>query len=141
MNHDEFAFLNQQLAAMLREGIPLEGAIRRLCKETGRGRHRAAFLKIEAQLKQGVRLDEAVANINVPPLYREMVRLGVASGDLPATLTLAADYYRKTGAVWTRLRALLTYPLIVLLVSLLLSVWFVFLYHDLNADLSRQFES
>ena len=27
MKHDEFAFFNQQLAAMLRDGIPLEGAV------------------------------------------------------------------------------------------------------------------
>ena len=31
MNYDEFAFFNQQLAAMLREGIPLEGALKQLC--------------------------------------------------------------------------------------------------------------
>ena len=32
MNLDEFAFVNQQLAAMLRDGIPLEGALRQLCE-------------------------------------------------------------------------------------------------------------
>ena len=37
MKHDEFAFFNQQLAAMLRDGIPLEGALRRLCQEMRRG--------------------------------------------------------------------------------------------------------
>ena len=31
MKLDEFAFFNQQLAAMLRDGIPLEGALQRLC--------------------------------------------------------------------------------------------------------------
>jgi type II secretory pathway component PulF len=35
--NDEFAFFNQQLAAMLRDGIPLEGALRRLCQEMRRG--------------------------------------------------------------------------------------------------------
>lgn len=137
MNHDEFAFLNQQLAAMLREGIPLEGAIRRLCQETKRGRHRTVFLKIEGQLKEGIPLDQAVAQVNVPILYREMIRLGVVTNDLPAVLTLTADYYRKAGAISARLRALLTYPLIVLLVSLLLSLWIAFLYRTLNADLDR----
>ena len=37
MKYDEFAFFNQQLAAMLRDGIPLEGALRRLCSEMRRG--------------------------------------------------------------------------------------------------------
>jgi len=31
------AFFNQQLAAMLRDGIPLEGALRRLCQEMKAG--------------------------------------------------------------------------------------------------------
>ena len=37
MKHDEFAFFNQQLAAMLRDGISLEGALRRLCQEMRQG--------------------------------------------------------------------------------------------------------
>src|SRR5205814_1571539 len=37
MNYDEFAFFNQQLAAMLRDGIPLEGALSRLCADMRRG--------------------------------------------------------------------------------------------------------
>ena len=30
MNYDEFGFFNRQLAAMLKDGIPLEGAIKQL---------------------------------------------------------------------------------------------------------------
>jgi type II secretory pathway component PulF len=37
MKNDEFAFFNQQLAAMLRDGIPLEGALRHLCAEMRSG--------------------------------------------------------------------------------------------------------
>ena len=40
MKLDEFSFFNQQLAAMLRDGIPLEGALRRLCDEMRRGKLR-----------------------------------------------------------------------------------------------------
>ncbi len=139
MNHEEFAFLNHQLAAMLKEGIPLEGALRSLSKDLARGRHRAAFRKVESDLQRGLPLPEAIAAADLPDFYREMVRLGAASGDLPGALTLIADYYRRVGSIWTRLRALLTYPLLVLLVSLLLSVWFAFLYHDLNASLGQTF--
>jgi type II secretory pathway component PulF len=32
MNHDELAFLNRQLSAMLRDGIPIEGSLRQLCR-------------------------------------------------------------------------------------------------------------
>jgi type II secretory pathway component PulF len=139
MNHDEFAFLNHQLAAMLKEGIPLEGALRKLCEETGRGQHQAAFRKVEEELQRGIPLPQAIENAKLPDFYREMVRLGVAAGDLPGVLTLTADYYRRVGAIWTRLRALLTYPFLVLGVSLLLSLWFAALYHDLNREMNGQF--
>jgi type II secretory pathway component PulF len=35
MKTDEFAFFNQQLAGMLRDGLPLEGALQRLGAEMG----------------------------------------------------------------------------------------------------------
>ena len=40
MKYDEFAFFNQQLAAMLRDGIPLEGSLKRLCQEMHAGKLR-----------------------------------------------------------------------------------------------------
>src|SRR4051812_26570553 len=122
MSHDEFAFANQQLAAMLREGIPLEGAILRLAKGMKRGAHRSALLDVEQQLRNGVAFETAVYNAKLPEFYCELVRIGARSGDLPGALTLAADYYRRSGAIWTRLRALLTYPALVLFVSMLLSI-------------------
>ena len=53
MKHDEFAFFNQQLAAMLRDGIPLEGALRRLCEEMRRGALRDELQALEADLAKG----------------------------------------------------------------------------------------
>ena len=52
MKYDEFAFFNQQLAAMLRDGIPLEGALRRLCEEMRRGQLRDELQALEADLRQ-----------------------------------------------------------------------------------------
>ena len=54
MKNDEFAFLNQQLAAMLRDGIPLEGALRQLCADMKRGTLRSELEKLEAELARGV---------------------------------------------------------------------------------------
>ena len=49
MKYDEFAFMNQQLAAMLRDGIPLEGALRQLCETMRRGSLRAEFHQLGAR--------------------------------------------------------------------------------------------
>ena len=53
MNYDEFAFFNQQLAGMLREGIPLEGALKQLTHDMARGNLRAQFEALGSDLARG----------------------------------------------------------------------------------------
>jgi type II secretory pathway component PulF len=118
MNYDEFAFFNQQLAAMLREGIPLEGALKQLCAGMRSGPLRAEIEQLEADLARGTPLKEALALRALPDLYRQMIQIGARSNDLPGVLTLLADHYHRANALWTRLKGLLVYPLIVILVSL-----------------------
>ena len=118
MNYDEFAFFNQQLAAMLREGIPLEGALKQLCAGMRSGPLRAEIEQLEADLARGIPLKEALARRALPDLYRQMIQIGARSNDLPGVLTLLADHYHRANALWTRLKGLLVYPLIVILVSL-----------------------
>ena len=118
MNYDEFAFFNQQLAAMLREGIPLEGALKQLCAGMHSGPLRTEVQLLEADLARGTPLKEALTRRALPDLYRQMVEIGARSNDLPGVLSLLADHYQRANAVWTRLKGLMVYPLLVILVSL-----------------------
>src|SRR5258708_4766113 len=118
MNYDEFAFFNQQLAAMLRDGIPLEGALKELCAGMRAGPLRGEIEQLETSLKRGTPLPEALAGRRLPPFYVQMIQIGVRSNDLPGVLTMLADHYHRANALWTRLKGLLVYPLIVIGVSL-----------------------
>jgi type II secretory pathway component PulF len=118
MNYDEFAFFNQQLAAMLREGIPLEGSLKQLCAGMRSGPLRTEIELLEADLARGVPLKEALGRRALPDLYRQMVEIGARSNDLPAVLTLLADHYHRANDLWTRLKGLMVYPVLVILVSL-----------------------
>ena len=122
MNHEEFAFFNQQLAGMLRAGIPLEGALRKLCAEMRRGPLRAKIEKLEADLARGTPLADAIAARKLPEFYVRLVQAGVKAGDLPGTLVLLADHYQAAANLWTRLKGLLVYPAIVVAGSLGLSL-------------------
>jgi len=128
MKTDEFAFFNQQLAAMLRDGIPLEGALRRLCQEMGRGTLRSELQLLETELAKGVPLEEALAAHKLPDLYKRMMLVGVKSGSLPGALTLLADYYQRQNNLWTRLKGLMVYPLIVLFATFAVSGLFAFIW-------------
>ena len=121
MNYDEFAFFNQQLAAMLRDGIPLEGALHQLCQDMRGGRLKAELELLEGDLKKGIPLKEALALRKLPTFYVQMMQVGVQSGDLPGVLLMLADYYQQVNSIWTRLKGLLVYPLLVLLAAFALS--------------------
>jgi len=122
MNQDEFAFFNQQLASMLRDGIPLEGALKQLAAGMRSGPLRGELEQLEADLARGAPLKEALARRSLPVFYRRMVEIGARSNDLPGVLTLLADHYTRVNALWTRLKGLMVYPLLVLVVSLALTL-------------------
>jgi len=130
MNPTDLAFVNQQLASMLRCGIPLEGALRQLCASMNRGPLRAQLQLLENDLAAGLPLAKAVARRQLPEFYIRLLQLGARGNDLPGILTLLADYYENAAAIWTQLKGLMVYPLIVLVLSLAFSTWAALLGHQ-----------
>lgn len=128
MKYDEFAFFNQQLAAMLRDGIPLEGALQRLCQEMRAGTLRDELQALEADLARGTPVAEALKPRQLPELYKRMFLVGVKGNDLPGALTMLADYFQNQNSVWTRLKSMMTYPLIVMFAAFLVSMALAFLW-------------
>ncbi len=129
MKDDELAFLNHQLAAMLHDGIPLEGALHRLCEEMGAGPLRDELRALETDLSKGAPIEQALASRRLPELYKRLVLVGVKSGDLPGALRMLADYFQRRHRLWTRLKGLMVYPAIVLSVSFVLSCFLFWLLH------------
>lgn len=127
MKYDEFVFFNQQLAAMLRDGIPLEGALRRLCEEMRRGKLRDELQALEADLAKGTPMADALPSRQLPELYKRMILVGVKSSDLPGALTMLADYFQRQNNLRTRLKGLMVYPFIVLFIAFLLSCFLSFI--------------
>ncbi len=133
MNYDEFAFLNQQLAGMLKSGIPLEGALAQLCSSLRDGALRGELELLRADLVAGKPLRDALPGRKLPELYTRMVLVGAEGNSLPGMLTLLGDYYSQRNALWTRMKGLMVYPAIVLVASLCLSLLFLSLYDQLHA--------
>jgi type II secretory pathway component PulF len=103
MKYDEFAFFNQQLGRMLKDGIPLEGALRRLCKNMRRGRVRAELEALGNDLAEGRPLDQALERRRLPELYVHLLKMGARSNNLPDILLMLADHYQRVSYLWTRL--------------------------------------
>lgn len=122
MKTEEFAFFNQQLAAMLRDGIPLEGALKRLCSEMQQGKLRNELQALETDLACGTPLAAALTPRALPELYKRMILVGVKGNDLPGALTMVADFFESQNQVWLRLKSMMTYPIIVLFVAFFISL-------------------
>jgi type II secretory pathway component PulF len=136
MTHDELAFANQQLAGMLKGGVPLEGALRQLCAEMQRGSLRTELQALEADLAKGTPLREALAARRLPAFYSAMLQVGAKSNDMPGVLTLLADYYHRAHLSWTRLKGVLVYPFIVLITALGVSVIVALIYQRLALEVA-----
>ena len=140
MNYDEFAFFNQQLASMLREGIPLEGALKQLCDGMRQGALRTELEQLEAELARGTPLKDALSARKLPDFYRRMVEVGARSNDLPGVLTLLADHYQRANALWTRLKGLMVYPVLVVAVSLALTTLLSIVFSHFLSGLFEQIQ-
>jgi len=139
MNYDEFAFFNQQLAAMLRDSIPLEGALKQLALGMRTGPLRDEIQHLEGDLEQGTPLNDALARRNLPEFYKRLVVIGAQTNDLPGVLTLLADHYHRANALWTRLKGLMVYPLIVIVVSLGLTLCLSLVFSHFLANFFNEF--
>ena len=138
MNYDEFAFFNDQLGSMLRDGIPLEGALKQLALGMETSPLRAELQQLEAELSRGTPLKDALSRRQLPLLFSRMVELGAHSNDLPGVLTLLADHYRRVNGLWTRLKGLLVYPMTVLLASVGLTISLSLLFSRMLAQFFDQ---
>ncbi len=118
MKMDELAFFNQQLGLMLKQGVPLEGALRQLVSGLRDARLRSELQGLEKALASGTPLLPALEASKLPSFYKQMVQIGVRANDLPGMLQMLADYYQRANLLWTRLQGLMVYPLLVILVSL-----------------------
>lgn len=117
MKLDEFAFVNQQLAGMLKSGLPLEGALRQLSAGLAHGDLKAELSALEADLAKGTPLRDALPPRQLPEFYKRMLLIGAQANDLPGVILMLADHYARLDALWSRLKGLMVYPFLLLLTS------------------------
>lgn len=128
MNHEELAFVNQQLAGMLKSGLPLEGSLKQLSSSMRRGSLRTELEALEIDLAKGTPLKDALVARKLPDLYKHMLTVGAQANDLPGVLILMADHYTRSHTLRTKLKGLMVYPALVLVTALILSLGLAFVF-------------
>ena len=118
---DELAALNEEIAALVRAGVPLDRGLLRAGGELPGGLQRITQALGE-RLNRGESLSQALEaeKASIPPLYRAVVEAGARSGRLPSALEALGRYVRGYSEARSAIGIALWYPILVLSLAYLL---------------------
>lgn len=120
----EFLLYNQQLAALLRAGLPLLQVLNILIRRQPPGAFRTVLEDVERRITRGGSLSEAYAEHPdvFPRLLTASVLAGERSGELDAVLQRYVEHAKATAEIRRKLIKTLTYPAILIAASIALVV-------------------
>jgi type IV pilus assembly protein PilC len=116
----DVTLFTRQLAGLLRAGLPLAPCLDLIAQTPSRGGLPRIVGSVARDITQGVAFSEALARHPAcfNALYCQLVSVGELAGALPTVLARLAEDRERAGAQRAKLRAALTYPVAVLLLSL-----------------------
>lgn len=145
VKHKDFIIYLRQYATLIRAGITVVDATHILQQQTSSKPLKKALIDVEEDIRQGVAFSEAAARHPkvFPPIFVNMMRAGEASGNIDDTLERLADSMAKQYSLKKKVQATLTYPAVLLIITLLVSFFlmifvvptFVAMFEDLDIEL------
>ena len=122
---NDFLLFNQQLAALLRAGIPILQAISMLRRRATSARLRVVLEEVEEAIRGGSALSQAFAaqGTTFPRIYTASILAGERSGALDEVLSRYVTYMRRSVGLRRKIRGALAYPTFLLLASLCMVVF------------------
>src|SRR5688572_4150719 len=117
---NDFLLFNQQLAALVRAGIPILQAISMLRKRAASARLRTVLGNVEDLIRGGAALSSAFAAQGpiFPRIYTASILAGERSGALDDVLARYVTYMRRGVEIRRKIRGALAYPLFLLAASM-----------------------
>mgnify|MGYP002528333794 CR=1 FL=1 len=115
---DQLVALNEEMAALVRAGVPLDAGMSDLGNDLP-GRLGILASQIGQRLNQGESLPQILSDERrtLPTVWRAVVESGLRSGDLPAALESMATTGRNIADMRRAVMMSLIYPLIVVLIA------------------------
>ncbi|MFN2596451.1 MAG: type II secretion system F family protein [Pyrinomonadaceae bacterium] len=115
----DFLLFNQQMAALIRAGIPILQAVSMLRRRAASPRLQAVLADVEEKIRGGMALSEAFAAQGpiFPRIYTASILAGERSGALDDVLDRYNKYMRRGVEVRRKIRGALAYPLFLLCAS------------------------
>jgi general secretion pathway protein F len=119
VSQKHIGLITQQLAQLLKAGLPLDRALTVLISVNNESKVQKLLTRIQEAVRGGSGLADALeAQSGVfTRLYLNMVRAGEAGGSLEVVLERLADFLERSKALKDTVTSALIYPLILLLVA------------------------
>ena len=117
---NDFLLFNQQLAALLRAGIPILQAITMLRRRATSAKLRVVLEEVEEAIRGGAALSQAFAaqGATFPRIYTASILAGERSGALDDVLSRYVNYMRRSVGLRRKIRGALAYPTFLLFACL-----------------------
>src|ERR1700730_786211 len=117
---NDFLLFNQQLAALLRAGIPILQSITMLRRRATSVKLRAVLEEVEEAIRGGAALSQAFGaqGTTFPRIYTASILAGERSGALDEVLSRYVTYMRRSVGLRRKIRGALAYPAFLLVACL-----------------------
>lgn len=118
----DLAVLSRQFASMTTSGLTMLRSLAILEDQATKPKLKAALTQIRSDVQGGLPLSTAMAAHpdHFPPLMVNMIKAGEAGGFLDESLARVARMYEADANLRAKIKSAMTYPVIVLIFSLLL---------------------
>jgi general secretion pathway protein F len=115
----EVGMMTRQLATLLGAGFPLVTALESVITQTDSARLKTVLAQLREKIVEGQSMADALQAYPhiFTSVYTNMVRAGETSGTLELVMERLADISEKQEAMKSRIRAALTYPILMLLIG------------------------
>ena len=116
LRSQDFLVFNQQLATLLRAGIPVLQSLELLHRSQGNPFFKQVLARVLDDVRNGVALSDAFAAQGdlFPRLYSATLMAGERSGEIVAVLDRYVKHQQLLEDAWRRVKGALTYPLVLL---------------------------
>lgn len=122
---DDLAIFSQQMAVMIRAGLPLIEVLNILGEQTDRQMLAEIIQRVEKDVEAGESLTDAMSKYKgtFDTFYLSMIRAGEASGMLDSILEQVAVYMERTASLQRKIKMATMYPTTVMIIALVITAF------------------
>ena len=117
LDPDELSILCEQIALIVRSGLPLHDGVEALCGNYRNTRYAERFEALDRVVSESGSLYLGVVAAGIFPKYMaEMTNIGEKTGELDSVMTGLSRYYQREAKIRRAVVSAVTYPLILIVI-------------------------